>query len=126
MPSKDFGGMFTSTRKCETLSPQGNIFRVSFTLGNIFSGLKTEYFWFPVAVVLHACPAFDKLADKGEIRGDQHENRKTHLKKVVDPPEPYSRTFIPGFRTEHINSTPPLSSITVLDFKIKIMSGGGL
>ena len=51
----------------------------------------------------------------------QHKNRKTHLKKVVDPPEPYSRTFIPGFRTEHINSTPPLSSITVLDFKIKIL-----
>ena len=37
-----------------------------------------------------------------------------HLKKVVEPPEPYSRTSMSGFRIEHINSTPPLSNITVL------------
>ena len=40
-----------------------------------------------------------------------------HLKKVVEPPEPYSRTSISGFRIEHINSTPPLSNITVLKAK---------
>ena len=55
---------------------------------------------------------------ENEIMGKKHKKIwKTHLKKVVEPPDPHSRTFIPGFRTEHISSTPPLSSITVLKTK---------
>ena len=74
--------------------------------------------------MLHACPALDKLAEK-RMRPPLAPATKeilsslasSHLKKVVEPPEPYSRTSMSGFRIEHINSTPPLSNITVLRAK---------
>ena len=43
------------------------------------------------------------------------EESYVHLKNVVDPPEPYSSTSISGLNIEHINSTPHLSNITVLN-----------
>ena len=77
------------------------------------------HLWFPAAVMLHARPTSHKLTGK---RFGQKEKTKTcfwnYLKKVVDPPEPYSSTSMSGFRTEHINSTPHLSSITVLPQRI--------
>ena len=31
---------------------------------NLPSDLRFKYLWFPVAVMLHACPAFDKLTER--------------------------------------------------------------
>ena len=76
--------------------------------------------------MLHACPAFDKLTERENVAincfskiriGNLSTLAATHLKKVVEPPEPYSRTSMSGFSIEHINSTPPLSNITVLKAK---------
>ena len=90
---------------------------------NLPSDLRFKYLWFPVAVMLHACPAFDKLTERENVAincfskiriGNLSTLAASHRKKVVEPPEPYSRTFMSGFRIEHINSTPPPSNITVL------------
>ena len=67
--------------------------------------------------MLHARPTSHKLTVKSlvKMRKDAFDN---HLKKVVEPPEPYSSTSMSGFKTEQINSTPHLSNITVLRQRI--------
>ena len=42
-----------------------------------------------------------------------------HLKNVVEPPEPYSSTFMSGVRREQTSFTLSGSSITVLEHRVK-------
>ena len=72
--------------------------------------IKNIHLWHPIAVMLHARPAFHKLTERKFQMGIGRD----HLKKVVEPPEPYSSTSMSGLNTEQISSTPHQSNITVL------------
>ena len=97
-----------------TLLAQGNIFNVFLTSNkktmSLIFEIKNIHLWHPIAVMLHARPAFHKLTERKFQMGIGRD----HLKKVVEPPEPYSSTSMSGLKVEHISSTPHLSSITVL------------
>ena len=114
LPSNDFVGKSLATWWRVTLLAQGNIFNVFFTsikktMSLIFE-IKNIHLWHPIAVMLHARPAFHKLTERKFQMGIGRD----HLKKVVEPPEPYSSTSMSGLNTEQISSTPHQSNITVL------------
>ena len=118
LPSNDFVGKSLATWWRVTLLAQGNIFNVFLTLNKETMGLifeiKNIHLWHPIAVMLHARPAFHKLTERKFQMGIGRD----HLKKVVEPPEPYSSTSMSGLNTEQISSTPHQSNITVLIIEI--------
>ena len=102
VPSCDRLGLSLSTRYTVTRLPQGTILRVFFTFFRSHNvslfGYETGencYLWLPVIVMLHASPALHKLT-KQDVKIchnlKSYSSKKNYLKKVVEPPEPYSRT----------------------------------
>ena len=67
--------------------------------------------------MFHADPTFDKLT-KAKV-GKCFFRSTCYLKKVVEPPDPYSKTVMLGARREQNNFTLSGSSITVLEHIVK-------